>query len=111
HRAPKFSNQPLMRHLFVTQDYGPDLGGIARRHVEFCRRVSPDEVVVSTVASAGATLFDASEHYRIARERFSFGEAKRFVNQMRWSRSLVRHIRQGIDLLHLGNVRPCGYAA
>ncbi|HEY5490899.1 MAG TPA: hypothetical protein VIK25_06860 [Gemmatimonadaceae bacterium] len=27
-----------MRHLFITQDYTPDLGGMARRHVELCRR-------------------------------------------------------------------------
>ncbi len=100
-----------MRHLFVTQDYGPDLGGIARRHVELCRRFAPDEVVVSTVASAGGTLFDAGEHYAIAREPFPFPKAKRFLNQLRWSRSLVRHVRAGAEVLHLGNIRPCGYAA
>src|SRR6185436_1667618 len=110
HRAPKFSNQPLVRHLFVTQDYGPDLGGIARRHVELCRRVAPDEVVVSTVASAGGAAFDAGERYTIAREPFPFSEAKRFTNQLRWSGSLVRQIRTGAEVLHLGNVRPCGYA-
>jgi phosphatidylinositol alpha-1,6-mannosyltransferase len=99
-----------VRHVFVTQDYGPDLGGIARRHVELCRRFAPDEVVVSTVASAGSAPFDAGERYRIARESFPFSAAKRFVNQLRWSRSLVRQVREGADLLHLGNVRPCGYA-
>lgn len=100
-----------MRHLFVTQDYAPDLGGIARRHVELCRRFAPDAVTVSTVAAAGAAAFDAAEPYAIEREPFPFAEAKRFVNQLRWSRSLVRHIKTGVDVLHLGNVRPCGYAA
>ncbi|MEP7345773.1 MAG: glycosyltransferase family 4 protein [Gemmatimonadaceae bacterium] len=100
-----------MRHLFVTQDYGPDLGGLARRHVELCRRFAPDEVVVSTVAAPGGASFDAGERYPIARESFPFSEAKRFVNQLRWSGSLVHHVRDGVQLLHLGNVRPCGYAA
>ena len=27
-----------MNHLFVTQDYAPDLGGMARRHVELSER-------------------------------------------------------------------------
>ncbi|MBV6521314.1 MAG: D-inositol-3-phosphate glycosyltransferase [Gemmatimonadaceae bacterium] len=100
-----------MRHLFVTQDFGPDLGGIARRHVELCRRFAPERVVVSTVSAGGATEFDSSERYPIVRERFTFGEAKRFVNQVRWAGSLVGLIRDGVDVLHLGNVRPCGYAA
>jgi phosphatidylinositol alpha-1,6-mannosyltransferase len=100
-----------VRHLFVTQDYGPDLGGIARRHVELCRRFAPDDVVVSTVASPGGAAFDSGERYAIAREPFPFSAAKRFVNQLRWSGSLVRHVHAGAEVLHLGNVRPCGYAA
>lgn len=106
-----FGHTPLVRHLFVTQDYGPDLGGMARRHVELCRRFAPDEVVVSTVASSRAGAFDDAERYPIVREAFPFSAAKRFVNQLRWSESLVRHVRAGAQVLHLGNVRPCGYAA
>ncbi|MFN8582438.1 MAG: glycosyltransferase family 4 protein [Gemmatimonadaceae bacterium] len=99
-----------MRHLFVTQDYGPDLGGIARRHVELCRRFAPDEVIVSTVGSNTAEAFDRSEPYAIVREAFPFVEAKRFLNQVRWSQSLVRQGQRGVGVVHLGNVRPCGYA-
>lgn len=102
-----------MRHLFVTQDYAPDLGGMARRHVELCRRFVPDEVVVSTVGAATAAdaeAFDRGEPYRIARQPFPFGQAKRFSNQVRWGLDLARRCRRGVDLLHLGNIRPCGYA-
>ena len=109
-RAARIDSSPTVRHLFVTQDYGPDLGGIARRHVELCRRFHPDEVVVSTVASPRGSGFDAGEGYAIVREPFPMSAAKRFVNQLRWSGSLVRQIRAGADVLHLGNVRPCGYA-
>ena len=46
-----------MRHLFVTVDYPPDLGGMARRHVELCRRLAGDGVIVSTVgASLGLSI-------------------------------------------------------
>ena len=99
-----------MRHLFVTQDYAPDLGGMARRHVELCRRFAPDDVVVSTVASRDAGTFDAAERYPIHRQPFPFGRANRFINQMRWARDLVRERVHGLDILHCGNIRPCGYA-
>ena len=99
-----------MRHLFVTQDYAPDLGGMARRHVELCRRFAPDEVVVSTVAAPAAADFDRNEPYGIRREPFPFARANRFVNQMRWAASLAGECRRGIDILHCGNIRPSGYA-
>ena len=99
-----------MRHLFVTQDYAPDLGGMARRHVELCRRFAPDEIIVSTVASPQAKDFDRNEHYHISRQPFPFGQAKRFSNQLAWGMDLAKKCRAGIDVMHLGNVRPCGYA-
>jgi phosphatidylinositol alpha-1,6-mannosyltransferase len=99
-----------VRHLFVTQDYAPDLGGMARRHVELCRRFAPDEVIVSTVAAADGGAFDAGEPYPIRREAFPFDRAKLIWNQVRWARSLIALARRGVDLVHCGNVRPCGYA-
>lgn len=99
-----------MRHLFVTQDYAPDLGGMARRHVELCRRFAPEPVVVSTVASAHAADFDRGESYRILREPFPFAAAKRFTAQLTWSSHLTQLCRDGADVIHLGNIRPCGYA-
>lgn len=99
-----------MRHLFVTQDYAPDLGGMARRHVELCRRFAPEAVTVSTVAAAGAAAFDAGEAYAIARQPFPFAEAKRLDRQLRWGGALARRLLGGVDVVHLGNIRPCGYA-
>jgi len=99
-----------MRHLFVTQDYAPDLGGMARRHVELCRRFAPDEIIVSTVASPQSQDFDRNEHYHISRQPFPFGQAKRFSNQLAWGMDLAGTCRAGVDVMHLGNVRPCGYA-
>ncbi|MFL5579247.1 MAG: glycosyltransferase family 4 protein [Gemmatimonadaceae bacterium] len=104
---------PRLTHVFVTQDYGPDLGGMARRHVELCRRLggagAADEVIVSTVDAPGAREFDAGEPYAIRRQPFPFAGAKRFTSQARWARWLVRHAA-GASVLHCGNVRPLGYA-
>jgi hypothetical protein len=75
-----------MKHLFVTQDYAPDLGGMARVHVELCRRFGNAETTmeVSTVSATGAAAFDAGEAYAINRQPFPFSKAKVFTNQLRW---------------------------
>ncbi len=102
----------MSRHLFVTQDYGPDLGGMARRHVELVRRFGDGEdtsMSVSTVASPDAEAFDRHESYRIYRQPFPFGRANRFSNQLRWARWLTSNQTPAFDVLHCGNIRPVGY--
>jgi phosphatidylinositol alpha-1,6-mannosyltransferase len=101
-----------MRHLFVTQDYGPDLGGMARRHVELVRRFGDDDetiMSVSTVASPNAAAFDEHESYRIYRQPFPFERANRFSNQLRWANWLKSRRAPPFDVLHCGNIRPVGY--
>jgi len=101
-----------LKHLFVTQDYAPDLGGMARVHVELCRRFGDgDETTmnVSTVASRAAASFDEHEHYRIYRQPFPFEQANRFSNQLRWARWLTSPRAPEFDVLHCGNIRPVGY--
>jgi phosphatidylinositol alpha-1,6-mannosyltransferase len=102
-----------VRHLFVTQDYAPDLGGMARMHVELCRRFGDGEdttMSVSTVAAPGAREFDDQESYRINRQPFPFQGAKIFSNQVRWARWLTSRRSPEFDVLHCGNIRPVGYA-
>ncbi|MEO7963122.1 MAG: glycosyltransferase family 4 protein [Gemmatimonadaceae bacterium] len=101
-----------VRHLFVTQDFPPDLGGMARRHVELCRRLAPtpDHLIVSTVSSPQSATFDRAEPYVIDRLRFSFPQAKRFTRQIEWASVITTLASRDVDLIHLGNVRPCGYA-
>jgi phosphatidylinositol alpha-1,6-mannosyltransferase len=100
-----------VRHLFITQDYPPDSGGMARRHVELCRRLAAESVVVSTVAAPGDDAFDRGEPYEIVRQPFGFSGARRFTNQIEWARWLARRVAGGVDLVHCGNIRPTGYAA
>ena len=101
-----------MRHLFVTVDYGPDRGGMARRHVELVRRFSSgaEEMEVSTVQLEGYEEFDSGESYPINRQPFHFRESNRFTNQLKWARWLTGYCRNRIDVLHCGNIRPAGYA-
>jgi phosphatidylinositol alpha-1,6-mannosyltransferase len=109
-----------IRHLFITQDYPPMGGGMARRHVELCRRFAPETVTVSTVApdageEAAAAAFDASEPYEIVRQPFPFRGAKTVFNQARWARWLVPRcagpaaMGPVADVVHCGNIRPAGY--
>lgn len=100
-----------MHHFFVTQDYPPLGGGMARRHVELCRRFAPEEIVVSTVAgddAAAAAAFDAGESYRVVRQPFGTRGAKTVQNAVRWGRWLTRVVEAG-DVVHCGNIRPAGY--
>jgi phosphatidyl-myo-inositol dimannoside synthase len=101
-----------VRHLFVTQDYPPDLGGMARRHVELCRRFGDTSVTmdVSTVRADGAEEFDAGEPNRINRQPFYFSQAKLFTNQLRWTSWLLSRAQRDVRVIHCGNVRPVGYA-
>ena len=101
-----------MRHLFVTQDYAPDLGGMARRHLELCRRFGDGDettMAVSTVAAPSAKSFDESEQYVIYRQPFTFNHANRFANEMRWGAWLTSGRGASFDVLHCGNIRPVGY--
>jgi phosphatidylinositol alpha-1,6-mannosyltransferase len=102
-------NSDAMQHLFVTQDYLPDLGGMARRHVELVRRY-PEPMTVSTVKSSDAARYDAAEDYLIERQPFPFPKAKYFLNQIRWARWLVARCRDRVQVIHCGNIRPAGYA-
>lgn len=96
-----------MRHLFVTVDYPPDLGGMARRHVELCRRLAHEGMTVSTVAASDAQQFDREEPYSIERESFTSRRAKTVANRWRWARSISRRAAEA-DVIHCGNIRPCG---
>lgn len=98
-----------MQHLLVTQDFAPDLGGMARRHVELARHY-PEPMSVSTVAAPGTSHLDPAEPFAIERQPFPFQRAKHFTNQMRWARWLVRRARGRVQVLHCGNIRPAGYA-
>ncbi len=58
-----------MKHLLVTNDFPPKIGGIQSLLWEWWRRLPPDSFAVLTSPYAGSDEFDAGEPYRIERTR------------------------------------------
>lgn len=90
---------------------------MARLYGELSRHFPTGEVCVSTVAcregqnetSAGV---EAAESPRVERMPFSFRDARRAANVIRWARWSSRQVRtRHVTMLHVGNLRPPGYVA
>ena len=58
-----------MKHLLVTNDFPPKIGGIQSLLWEWWRRLPPDSFAVLTSPYVGTAEFDAGEPYRIERTR------------------------------------------
>lgn len=58
-----------MKHLLVTNDFPPKIGGIQSYLWELWRRLPAHEATVLTTPSAGAAAFDAASDLRIERTR------------------------------------------
>ena len=98
-----------LRNIFVTQNFPPESGGMARRHVELVSRYG-EVMDVSTVARDDAAVIDASARYRIERQDFPASSAKLFANEIRWGRWLAERCATDVDVIHCGEIRPVGYA-
>ena len=58
-----------MKHLLVTNDFPPKIGGIQSVLWEWWRRLPPDRFAVLTSPYAGAAEFDAAQPFRVERTR------------------------------------------
>jgi phosphatidylinositol alpha-1,6-mannosyltransferase len=58
-----------MKHLLVTNDFPPKMGGIQSYLWELWRRLPPDEVTVLTTPYEGAAAWDAQQAFRVERTR------------------------------------------
>jgi phosphatidylinositol alpha-1,6-mannosyltransferase len=56
-----------MRHLLVTNDFPPKVGGIQTYLWELWRRLPPDEFAVLTTSHRDAAIFDACQPFRVER--------------------------------------------
>lgn len=93
-----------MKHLLVTNDYPPKIGGIQSLLWEWWRRLPADSFAVLTSPYAGTEEFDAGEPYRIERTREPVLLPHPFM---------VRHINDlakdvGADLVVLDPAVPLG---
>jgi phosphatidylinositol alpha-1,6-mannosyltransferase len=101
-----------LRSIFVTQNFPPESGGMARRHAELARHYG-DPMSVSTVAwddAVEAGVADGSEEFSIERQDFPASKAKLFANAIRWGRWLEQRCLTDVDIIHCGEIRPVGYA-
>ena len=93
-----------MRHLLVTNDFPPKIGGIQSYLWELWRRLPPEDVTVLTTPYAGDTAFDAQQAFRVVRTK------------QRWllpTGALVRQINAlaeevGAEVIVLDPVVPLG---
>ena len=59
----------MARHLLVTNDFPPKIGGIQNYLWELWRRLPHDEVVVFSTPHADAAAFDAAQPFKVVRSR------------------------------------------
>ena len=59
----------MTRHLLVTNDFPPKVGGIQNYLWELWRRLPADDVVVHTTPYEGADAFDEAQPYAVTRSR------------------------------------------
>ncbi len=59
----------MTRHLLVTNDFPPKVGGIQNYLWELWRRLPPQDVVVHTTPYEGADAFDAAQPFTVTRSR------------------------------------------
>ncbi|HUB71632.1 MAG TPA: glycosyltransferase family 4 protein [Acidimicrobiales bacterium] len=57
----------MVRHILLTNDFPPKVGGIQSYLWELWRRLPPDEVVVFTSAYPGAQAWDSRQKFRVVR--------------------------------------------
>ncbi len=57
----------MTRHLLVTNDFPPKVGGIQNYLWELWRRLPPEDVVVHTTPYAGSAAFDAEQPFTVVR--------------------------------------------
>ena len=62
----------MARHLLVTNDYPPKLGGIQNYLWELWRRLPPDDVCVLTRSHPGGAEWDAEQNHRVVRSPRQF---------------------------------------
>jgi len=58
-----------MKHLLVTNDFPPKLGGIQTYLWELWRRLPPEETTVLTTPHEGAEAWDRAQPFRVVRSR------------------------------------------
>ena len=97
----------MRRHLLVTNDFPPKVGGIQSCLWELWRRLPADDIAVHTTPHAGASVFDADQAFVVTRSREPVLLPTPTV--VRRVRNLAE--RQGAELVVWDPALPVGHAA
>ena len=97
----------MRRHLLVTNDFPPKVGGIQSYLWELWRRLPADDIAVHTTPHAGALAFDADQAFVVTRSREPVLLPTPTV--VRRVRNLAE--RQGAELVVWDPALPAGHAA
>ena len=93
-----------VKHLLVTNDFPPKIGGIQSLLWEWWRRLPPDSFAVLTSPYAGAAAFDAEQPFHVERTR----EPVLLPHPWMVSRINEMAARVGADLVVLDPAVPLG---
>jgi len=96
----------VRRHLLVTNDFPPKVGGIQSYLWEMWRRLPADDIAVHTTPHAGAPVFDADQAFVVTRSREPVLLPTPTV--VRRVRNLAE--RQGAELVVWDPALPVGHA-
>jgi len=97
----------VRRHLLVTNDFPPKVGGIQSYLWELWRRLPADDIAVHTTPHTGASVFDADQAFVVTRSREPVLLPTPTV--VRRVRNLAE--RQGAELVVWDPALPVGHAA
>ena len=97
----------MRRHLLVTNDFPPKVGGIQSYLWELWRRLPAGDIAVHTTPHAGAPVFDADQAFVVTRSREPVLLPTPTV--VRRVRNLAE--RQGAELVVWDPALPVGHAA
>jgi phosphatidylinositol alpha-1,6-mannosyltransferase len=97
----------VRRHLLVTNDFPPKVGGIQSYLWELWRRLPPDDVAVHTTPYPGTEAFDAAQAFTVSRSREPVLLPTRSVAR-RVGRLAADH---GAELVIWDPALPVGHAA
>ena len=93
-----------MKHLLVTNDFPPKIGGIQSLLWEWWRRLPPDSFAVLTSPYHGAAAFDAEQPFHVERTR----EPVLLPHPWMVTRINEMAVRVGADLIVLDPAVPLG---
>jgi len=97
----------MKKHLLVTNDYPPKVGGIQNYLWELWRRLPSDSVTVFTPNHPDAESFDAAQEHRIVRaDRKVFFPTRRLATEIK---ELAQEV--GAELVVLDPALPLGHLA